>query len=206
MQESTPATPSTADAPAVRLVHDLRNSLASLRAAANILSRPARDEAMIARVAEGIRAEVEQMLACLDQFIGRNADDSKPQPSAAATSEATTLNVLIADDNVDSANALATYLRMQGHHVVVAFDGEQALRLATDQPPHVMLLDISMPALDGYELARRIRLQPWSTNIRLISISGWLSPEDRARASAVGYEAHLSKPIDLDQLDALLQH
>jgi CheY-like chemotaxis protein len=205
MQEDSPATPSTLDVPTVRLVHDLRNSLASLRAAANILSRPGRDEALIATVADGIRAEVEQMLASLEQFVGRNADGSKPQPRAATAAAATELSVLIADDNMDSANALATYLRMQGHRVTVAFDGEQALRLATDQPPHVMLLDISMPTLDGYELARQIRLHPWGTNIRLVSISGWLSPEDRARAAAVGYEAHLSKPIDMDQLDALLQ-
>ena len=82
---------------------------------------------------------------------------------------------------------------------------EAAWQLAHANHPDVMLLDISMPNLDGYELANRVRAQTWGTKVRLIAVSGWLSPEQRARALASGYDAQVNKPIDLDELEVLLQ-
>jgi CheY-like chemotaxis protein len=68
-----------------------------------------------------------------------------------------------------------------------------------------MLLDIGMPTRNGYDLAREIRSQPWGATVRLIAVSGWFSPEDRERATSAGFNAHLSKPVDTDKLQRLLQ-
>lgn len=194
------------DTQTVRLVHDMRNGLAAVRAAASILKRSGTDAQVIAKVAAGLHEQVRDMIAQLDDFVGRDTttvtpastDIGRPKPVVA-------LHVLVADDNVDSANALAMFLRMEGHRVAVAFDGEQALQLATDERPDVMLLDLSMPGSDGCTLARMIRSQDWGADKRLIAISGWLSPEDRLRVRAAGFNAQLSKPLDMDLLQSLLQ-
>ena len=193
------------DPQTVRLIHDMRNGLASLRAASHILSRSPSDQAVVARVVEGIQTQVNDLVTLIDGFVG---PDPAPQWAASPAEPAKAagpLHLLVADDNVDAAKTLATYLRMQGHHVVVAFDGAAAWQLAQDDHPDAMLLDITMPELDGYELATRIREQPWGAKIRLIAVSGWLSPEQRARALASGYDAQVNKPIDMDALKTLLR-
>lgn len=122
-----------------------------------------------------------------------------PNPAPAKS-----LRILIADDNADAANMLAMYLRLSGHYPVVAFDGSEALRLAADERPDVMLVDLTMPTLNGFDVARNIRAQTWGSAIRLIAVSGFCSPEDIDRASHAGFDAHMSKPIDMDALPTML--
>lgn len=196
---------SSLDPRTVQLIHDLRNSLASLRAATHMLSRSPSDHAVVVRAAEGIQCQVTEMIACMDDFVGHDPVPAPAESPAPREEHAASLRVLIADDNVDAANTLATWLRMQGHRTAVAFDGEAAWQLARENNPDVMLLDISMPQLDGYELAKRVREQPWGSHVRLIAVSGWLSPEQRARALAAGYDAQVNKPIDMDALETLLR-
>ena len=204
------ATDSVAGGPTpetVRFIHDLRNGLAAVRAGANMLRNSGSKPKVAERVAEGLYDQVNQMLAVIDEFIGAKAE-SQPAvldgASNVAAAPAGSLSVLVADDNADAANALAMFLRMEGHRADVAFDGEQALALAASNHPQVMLLDLTMPAKSGFDLAREIRSQPWGAGIRLIAVSGWFSPEDRARATAAGFDGHLNKPIDMDKLQALL--
>lgn len=188
-----------------RLVHDLRNCLASMRAGASMLHRSAQQPAIVEKIADNMHQQVQEMLDLVDQFVGRpaaprtSAHDSPPQPNAGS------LRILIADDNSDAANTLATYLRLSGHRPVVAFDGSEALQLAADEPPDVMLVDLSMPTLNGFDVARNIRAQPWGNSVRLIAVSGWLSQQDIDRASHAGFDAHVSKPIDMDALPGVLQ-
>jgi CheY-like chemotaxis protein len=191
----------------VRFLHDLRNGLASVRAGASMLQRSGHKPAVVEQVADGLLDQVRQMLTLIDGFVGKNAEPPHAAvavASASASAPASSLKVLVADDNADAANALAMFLRLEGHRTVVAFDGDQALALATTDPPHVMLLDLTMPMKSGFDLAREIRSQPWGAEIRLIAVSGWFSPEDCARASAVGFDAQLCKPIDMDKLQELL--
>src|SRR5690606_1604187 len=108
-------------------------------------------------------------------------------------------------DNADSADALSRYLRMQEHEVLIALDGEQALALAEAARPNMLLLDISMPIRDGYSVAQEIRSRPWGRTPKLIAMSGWLSPEQQQRATQAGFDAYLTKPVDLDALDRLLR-
>ncbi|MET0659898.1 MAG: ATP-binding protein [Steroidobacteraceae bacterium] len=112
--------------------------------------------------------------------------------------------ILIADDNRDAADSLAALLELDGHEIHVAYDGAEALELCLRQPPHIGLLDIGMPKLDGYELARRVRAQSWGNDIKLIAITGWGERADRTRALEAGFTAHLTKPVSAASLAAVL--
>jgi signal transduction histidine kinase len=114
--------------------------------------------------------------------------------------------ILLADDNRDALDSLATLLQCDGHEVYTAADGAEAFELASECRPDVMLLDIGMPKLDGYEVARRIREQPWGNATVLIALTGWGQDEDRRRSREVGFNSHMVKPLDIDALSTLLAH
>lgn len=187
-----------------RLVHDLRNCLASMRAGASLLRRSTDQPAIVEKVADGIYAQVQEMLDIMDEFIGARPAVEDSTVVGAAPTKVESLRILIADDNTDAANTLATYLRLCGHRPVIAFDGGEALQLAADEPPDVMLVDLTMPTLNGFDVARNIRAQPWGNSVRLIAVSGWFSPDDIDRASLAGFDGHMSKPIDMDKLPRML--
>jgi PAS domain S-box-containing protein len=112
--------------------------------------------------------------------------------------------VLVADDNVDGAESLAELLRVWGHDVLVAHDGTQALALADANQPDVLLLDIGMPGLNGYELAAEVRRRPWGNRAVLVAVTGWGHEEDRRRSLAAGFEVHFTKPVDPSELRSVL--
>jgi len=113
--------------------------------------------------------------------------------------------VLVADDLRDSADSLGLLIELMGHTVEVVYDGESALRSAGRFRPDIALLDLGMPKLDGFEVCRRIRAEPWGRTMRLVAQSGWGQDEDRRRTAAAGFDHHLVKPIDPLALDALVQ-
>jgi signal transduction histidine kinase len=112
--------------------------------------------------------------------------------------------ILVADDNSDALESLATLLELGGHEVFSASNGALALESAERHLPDVALLDIGMPKLDGYEVARRIRAQPWGRRITLVALTGWGQESDRRRSGEAGFDSHLVKPLDLDKLTELL--
>ena len=112
--------------------------------------------------------------------------------------------ILLADDNRDALDSLATLLECDGHEVHTAGDGAEALAVAAEYRPGILLLDIGMPKLDGYEVARRIRAEPWGKTAVLIALTGWGQDEDRRRTREVGFDSHLVKPLDPDALSAML--
>ncbi|HYE74351.1 MAG TPA: ATP-binding protein, partial [Blastocatellia bacterium] len=113
------------------------------------------------------------------------------------------LRILVADDNQDSADSLALFLSITGHEVHTAHDGLTAVIEAERFQPNVILLDIGMPKLNGYEAARRIREQS-GNNVLLIALTGWGQEEDRRRSKEAGFDHHLTKPVDFDALSRLL--
>jgi PAS domain S-box-containing protein len=113
--------------------------------------------------------------------------------------------VLIADDNRDAADSLAMILRMDGHDVTVVHDGPSALAAFDAARPEVALLDIGMPGLDGYDVARRVRQGPLGRAVKLVAITGWGQDSDKARALAAGFDHHLTKPLEPEQLNVLLR-
>jgi PAS domain S-box-containing protein len=117
---------------------------------------------------------------------------------------ATGMRVLVVDDNVDAADTLDELLTALGHEVAVAYDGVAALELARSWRPTVAVLDIGLPVMDGYELARRLRDQLGPAPLRLIAVTGYGQEADRVRAREAGFDHHLVKPIALDALVLLL--
>jgi len=130
------------------------------------------------------------------------ADPLPDSPQSAHTTPRT--SILVADDNYDAAQSLALMLAIDGHEVRTARDGFEALKIAEEFRPHLVLLDIGMPKLDGYETARQLRERPWAANIRLFALTGWGQEEDRARAREAGFDRLLVKPVDPEALNALL--
>ncbi|HEY7889029.1 MAG TPA: PAS domain S-box protein [Steroidobacteraceae bacterium] len=131
-----------------------------------------------------------------------DADEAGAPPARAAASA---LRLLVADDNRDSAATCAAFLEASGHQVSVAHTGREAFDLACKLEPDGLLLDIGMPELNGYQLAQRIRGTTWGQRALLIAISGWGQEHDKRRALAAGFDQHLTKPIDPNGLEALLQ-
>jgi PAS domain S-box-containing protein len=112
--------------------------------------------------------------------------------------------ILIVDDNQDAARSLAALLRLAGHETHTAFDGLEAIEVAAERRPDVVLLDIGLPKLNGYEAARRLRNETWATDVVLIALTGWGQEEDRQKSIAAGFNAHLVKPVDFNALQRLL--
>lgn len=132
------------------------------------------------------------------------ATDAAMAPTPNAGADAVPARVLVVDDNRDAAQAIAMVLRFEGYEVEEAFDGTQALAAAGAHHPQAMLLDIGMPGLDGYEVARRIRQEPWGPDVVLIACTGWGQPQDKRNAFDAGFDAHLTKPIVPAELIELL--
>jgi len=122
------------------------------------------------------------------------------------TEPARHLRVLVADDNRDALESLALLLQVCGYETRKACDGAETLQTAGSWRPDVVLLDIGMPVLDGYEVARRIRSEAWGANMFLVAISGWGQSEDRKRATDAGFDLHFRKPIGLPVLESILQN
>ena len=112
--------------------------------------------------------------------------------------------ILVADDNREAAESLATLLRLSGYHVFSAFSGMHALELAARERPNAVLLDIGMPGMSGYEVARRIRLEAWGRGALLIAVTGWGQEDDKLQAQAAGFNAHLTKPVDPRVIERML--
>jgi CheY-like chemotaxis protein len=114
------------------------------------------------------------------------------------------LRVLVVDDNVDAAKALAMLLGYFHCDVEAAFDGESALAIAEHAEPQVAILDLGLPRIDGFEVARRIRQRPWGKRTMLIALTGWGQEEDRIRSRDAGFDLHLVKPVDSPALLRIL--
>jgi signal transduction histidine kinase/CheY-like chemotaxis protein len=114
--------------------------------------------------------------------------------------------ILLVEDNRDSANSLALALRLQGHDVQTAYDGADGLAAADTFRPEVAILDIGLPRLNGYQIARRLREEPWGKAMLLLALTGWGQDDDRRQAQAAGFDHHLTKPVDNAALDRLLAH
>jgi len=125
--------------------------------------------------------------------------EATPKPKAQASPVAHR-RVLVVDDNVDAAAMLDMLLRSLGHETRVAHDGIEALRIAGEFRPDIVLLDIGMPGLDGYEVARRMRSLAKDRRVRIVAVTGWGLDADRQRSREAGFDLHLVKPVDATDL------
>lgn len=114
------------------------------------------------------------------------------------------MRILVVDDNRDAADSLGQMLRIAGHETATAYDGMEAIEVATTFRPEVVVLDIGLPKMNGFEVARRIREQPWGKDLALLALTGWGQIEDKRRALESGFDHHLTKPVDPIAFDQLL--
>ncbi|HEX7082322.1 MAG TPA: ATP-binding protein [Gammaproteobacteria bacterium] len=132
------------------------------------------------------------------------APGDRPPRSALRQAGTAGRRVLVVDDNHDSADALAKLLRVGGNEVETAYDGSAAIDTAARFRPEVVILDLGMPTVDGYEVCRRIREQPWGKDVHMIALTGWGRVEDRVRTREAGFDDHLVKPVSLGDVSSLL--
>lgn len=136
-----------------------------------------------------------------------------PQPAPAEKGPPTSprpSTILLADDNRDAVETLAEILRLDHHQVHTALEGRTALALAREHRPDIVLLDISMPELDGYTLCQRLRREPWAAGLVIVALSGYGSPQDLERGRIAGFDRYFTKPADpgelLDYLNRCAAH
>jgi signal transduction histidine kinase/CheY-like chemotaxis protein len=129
----------------------------------------------------------------------------RPAPAAPIRKTTVSRRILVVDDNIDAATSLATLLEFRGHRVRTCFDGTTAFAAASESPPEIAFIDLDMPYPDGIELARMIRNQPWSRTVKLVALTGMGQPGDVDRTQAVGFDEHLTKPVNPDDLFSACQ-
>jgi signal transduction histidine kinase/CheY-like chemotaxis protein len=129
---------------------------------------------------------------------------AEPPTAAVAVARGPRRRILVVDDNTDAAESLASILRILGHDVRTAHDGEAGVAAAAEFRPELVLMDLGMPRLNGYEAARRIRAEPWGHEPCLVALTGWGADRDRGRTHDAGFDGHLVKPVELDVLMKML--
>jgi len=145
-------------------------------------------------------------LGCGSEFtvrlaaVSAAAESPEVERRAPAVGDSIARRVLIVDDSVDAAESLAMLLAFEGHEIHKAHDGADAVRTAERLRPDIVLMDIGLPILNGYEACRRIRSQTWGETIIMVAITGWGQEEDREQSEAAGFDLHLVKPMDYDEL------
>jgi len=112
--------------------------------------------------------------------------------------------ILVVDDDRDTANTLARLVSMFGYETRAIYDGQEAVMQAATLEPEMALIDIGMPDMDGYGIAKRIRQLPGGTHTILVAVTGWTRPDDKRQAYACGFDLHVAKPVDLPTLKGLL--
>jgi len=133
------------------------------------------------------------------------APDSEPREGNEVTASSRRRSILVVDDNDDAASSMAMLLRMMGHDASIAHDGESALRGIEADRPDIVLLDIGLPGMSGYEVAERLRKTPAGKALRLYALTGYGQEEDRRRSAAAGFDGHLVKPVMPGDLFALIE-
>jgi CheY-like chemotaxis protein len=143
--------------------------------------------------------------SCFSVRLPLNVEQA-PTPRAlrGEHSSIASLNVLVVDDNTDAADSLAMLLRTAGAEVHIGHDGPTALAQFERHEPDIVLLDIGMPEMDGYEVARRLREISQPERVAIVALTGWGQDEDRQRVREAGFDHHLVKPVDLASLQPLL--
>jgi PAS domain S-box-containing protein len=155
------------------------------------------------------RVEANSSLGRGSEFVVRLPVGLTPAPSPSPSPEKTqptgpSLRVLVVDDNVDAAQSLAVLLNSGGHAVRTAHDGPATLEAALDYRPNVVLLDIGLPGMNGFEVARRLRQQPALGNVVLVAMTGYGQEADRRRSQEAGFDHHLVKPADFGKVEQIL--
>ena len=200
------------------LGHELRNPLGVITTALSVMERIEGDEGPTVRHRRMIERQVEALIERIDELLAGEFEPEQlrarewppPRPGrgtaegAAEPAPPSGPGVLVIEDDDDGRAALAELLGLWGYRVETARDGESGVEKAIEHHPSVALIDIGLPGIDGYEVARRLKAELNGSTPRLIAMTGYGQPEDRQRAMQAGFERHLVKPVDAGRLAELL--
>lgn len=117
----------------------------------------------------------------------------------------TVQRILLVDDDPDSSEPLSLLLQSKGHETRVATDGAQAISVADEFKPNCVLLDLGLPHMDGYEVARRLRCRPYGSDVVLVALTGWAGRDIRSRAAEAGFDYHIVKPVNWDEVEKIVR-
>jgi len=165
------------------LAHELCNPLAPIRNGLELMKLAGGHATTIEQVRSMMERQLTQMVRLVDDLM----DVSRITSSH---------HILVVDDNRDGADSLAMMLQIMGNETRTAYDGQEGLNMAGEFRPEVVLLDIGLPKLNGYEACRRIREQPWGKGVVMIAVTGWGQDDDRRRSHEAGFDHHMVKPVD----------
>ena len=126
--------------------------------------------------------------------------------SANQSPSASPRRVLVVDDDADATETVSMLLKLSGHEVEVASDGDSALEVAEKFKPEIILLDVGLPGMHGYEVAQRLRRLPENENLIIVALTGYGQEQDRLRALEAGFDYHFVKPVDFNKLEALVNN
>ena len=186
------------------LAHELRNPLAPIRNGFELLRRGLVGEPRRLEVEAMIERQLGHLIRIIDDLLdaarigGGVADGSRStsvDQARGGSSSASGRRILVVDDNADGAETFAMLLELAGHQTRFAGSGPVALELARAFEPEVVFLDIGLPGMDGYEVARRLRAEPTTVGTMLVAVTGWGSEQDERRCLEAGFDAHLVKPV-----------
>jgi CheY-like chemotaxis protein len=153
----------------------------------------------------GLRSAGSRRRASLCASFGCYIVGPEAAPEAPRRTDEMPTRILIADDNRDAADTMGMLLELGGHEVIVAHSGNQALELGRQRRPAVVILDIGMPDMNGYDVARTARNEDWGKSAYMIALTGWGQAEDKERARMAGFDRHLTKPVDPDLVEEILR-
>lgn len=135
---------------------------------------------------------------------GGTLDNARDETGGDHLKQETARRILVVDDNGDAAALLAVLLRLEGHEVQTAANGSEAVEIAEQFRPEIVLMDLDMPGVDGLEASRRIRARPWGNTVLIAALTGWGGEADRLRAREAGVDLHFLKPVNTESLMAAL--
>lgn len=181
-----------------QLVHDLRNCIAPMRNALTLLERPDVDSATLAYARELLQKQLMALETLSESMM------PALQASASAAARTGRRSVLIADDNREWVDSLAMVLQSEGYTVFTAYGGREAIESAENLRPDVVILDIEMPEMSGYEVARQLRRRLADRTPVLIALTVWSGDADRRLAKRAGFDHHVSKPMRFAELNGIL--
>lgn len=193
------------------LARDLRSPLAALQDAVRQMQAtgPPVDQDQTAAAAVDLQvghfSRLVEDLTDLSRLAATRPDIASATTVSPRVSATKARRILVVDDNIDAAETMALFVGYRGHETRVAHDGGDAVAIASEFKPEIVLLDIGLPTLSGYEVARAIRGAPWASDVKIIAVSGLSSEMDRERSREAGFDLHFVKPIDHIVLERVLQ-
>lgn len=175
-------------APEAQFVHELRDALGAMQMALEVLRRPG-DDATRSKMLELL----ERQVSALSGLAERCNPTTAPKP---LESNGESRRILVVDDNIDSAEVLGALLEHMGHEVFVAYTGARAMEMAHERRPDVVLLDLALPDVSGFDVARNMRKDAGLAGARIVGLTGFGSDEHRRRAREAGLDDYLVKPVE----------